>query len=224
MSSGLGGANLFETKTYGNFEASVLARVVCQLQRFFCRFCGHKLVCCSWFPTFFGGDVLHRLKLCDFGMSKKFKVHSLAVMLPSFPTYVMQLYRRPERRQPDKTVGVLNKVQIMDAELMGSKSMVPSPSNKYTWQMGAPWSRGVRGFPLAMVFATVLPALRARNAFSLLEHHFLQTVQPHGRPGWLTAAGSLMGPGAIAMSNLLEGELKAYNTSSNSTVESFRIF
>ena len=173
---------------------------------------------------FLWGDVLHRLKLCDFGMSKKFKVHSLAVMLPSFPTYVMQLYRRPERRQPDKTVGVLNKVQIMDAELMGSKSMVPSPSNKYTWQMGAPWSRGVRGFPLAMVFATVLPALRARNAFSLLEHHFLQTVQPHGRPGWLTAAGSLMGPGAIAMSNLLEGELKAYNTSSNSTVESFRIF
>ena len=57
-----------------------------------------------------------------------------------------------------------------------------------------------------------------------LEHHFLQTVQPHGRPGWLTAAGSLMGPGAIAMSNLLEGELKAYNTSSNSTVESFRFF
>ncbi len=117
----------------------------------------------SWFVR---GDVLHRLKLCDFGMSKKFKVHSLAVMSPSFPTYVMQLYRRPELRQPDKTVGVLNKVQIMDAELMGSKSMVPSPSNKYTWQMGAPWSRGVRGFPLAMVFATVLPALRARNASS----------------------------------------------------------
>ena len=52
--------------------------------------------------------------------------------------------------------------------------------------------------PLAMAFATVMP--------------------PHGRPGWLTAAGSLMGP-AIAMSSLLEGELKAYNTSSNSTIE-----
>ena len=75
-----------------------------------------------------------------------------------------------------------------------------------------------------MSYARRLPVLRTRNALSLLEHHFLARSRPNGRPAWLRAPGTLMGPGALAMRNLLNGELKAFGTSSSSSVDALRNF
>ena len=73
--------------------------------------------------------------------------------------------------------------------------------------------------PIAYLFMGIRPTSCCRNhaGWTIL-------LQPNGRPGWLASAGSLMGPGALAMSNLLNGEMKAHNIYTSNTVDSFRNF
>ena len=72
---------------------------------------------------------------------------------------------------------------------------------------------------LSMTFASVMPVLRARNAFALLEHFFLKQSEKNGRPLWVKEAGSLMGPGAIGAANLLSGEFKGLSATGSSRVD-----
>ena len=66
---------------------------------------------------------------------------------------------------------------------------------------------------VAVLLSQELSLLNARNAMALLELNFLQRNESGGMPSFVTGHGSLMGPGALAASNLLSSELKGHNIS-----------
>ena len=74
---------------------------------------------------------------------------------------------------------------------------------------GNTYGKSVSRLGLCMSCAWRLPVLRARDAFSVLEHHFFVAKTQRLWPAWLRAPDTLMGPGALAMRNLLKGKLKA---------------
>ena len=75
---------------------------------------------------------------------------------------------------------------------------------------------------VAVLLSQELSVLNARNAMALLELHFLQRNESRGMPSFVKGHGSLMGPGALAASNLLSSELKGHNISSGSRVDVLR--
>lgn len=77
-------------------------------------------------------------------------------------------------------------------------------------------TRNVSRYELSMRFAVGLSRLIGKNAFSLFE----QSVQRKLRvPGWVKERGTIMGPGAIAGSNLIKGRFKQYRKPTDSVVD-----
>lgn len=73
---------------------------------------------------------------------------------------------------------------------------------------GGPGREACSRKELSLAFAKQLSPLLGRNAFSLLEMHYL-SKNFHGRPAWVGQVGTLMGPGALMGANLLSGEYKS---------------
>eukprot|EP00435_Cladocopium_sp_Y103_P017518 s1605_g4.t1 len=74
---------------------------------------------------------------------------------------------------------------------------------------GGPKRQACTRKDLSLAFATQLSLLLGRNAFSLLEMHYLVNKYCHGRPAWVGEHGTLMGPGALMGGNLIAGEYKS---------------
>lgn len=87
---------------------------------------------------------------------------------------------------------------------------------------GAPGRSAMSRKDVAVLLSKDLSVLNARNAMALLELHFIQRNEPRGMPSFLKGHGSLMGPGALAASNLLSSELKAHNISLGARVDVLR--